>query len=330
MVKRLIPGVALCTAIATAGWILQLVEERLSGRAYVEALVLAIVLGAIVRTCWTPGERWKPGIRTSGHFLLEVAVVLLGASVDTALVARAGPALLGGVLVIVGVTLIGGYAVARLFGLRHRMALLVATGNAICGNSAIAAVAPVIDADGDDIAAAIAFTAVLGVAAVLGLPILGHALRLTAIQYGALAGLTVYAVPQVLAATLPISVASAQIGTVVKLTRVLMLGPVVIILGLLHQGGRGSTSVKRFVPWFLIGFVVMAVARSAQLLPAWLPAPLRTAATGLTVLSMAALGLAVDARSLVRVGGRVTASVVSALAILLALSLTLVTALAIR
>jgi uncharacterized integral membrane protein (TIGR00698 family) len=234
--------------------------------------------------------------------------------------------------VIVATTLIAGYAISRAFGLPHRMALLVATGNAICGNSAIAAVAPVIEANGDDVAASIAFTAVLGVAAVLGLPMLGQALNLSAIQYGALAGMTVYAVPQVLAATLPISVASAQIGTLVKLTRVLMLGPVVIVLAFLHGGSTAEKKpgIRRMVPWFIIGFVLMGVARTAGVLPAWLPVPLRTAATALTVLSMAALGLAVDMKSLVRVGGRVTASVVGALVILLTLSLTLLHALAIR
>jgi uncharacterized integral membrane protein (TIGR00698 family) len=312
--KARAPGIALCAVIAVGAWIAQ--------GPYIDAIVLAIVLGAIVRTAWRPGDRWQPGIRTSGAFLLEVAVVLLGASVDGALVARTGPTLLGAVLAIAALTLIGGYLVGRAIGLHHRMALLVATGNAICGNSAIAAVAPVIDADGDDVAAAIAFSAVLGVAAVLGLPVLGRTLGLTEIQYGTLAGLTVYAVPQVLAATLPVSVASAQIGTIVKLTRVLMLGPVVIALSLTRRGRKPG--IHRLIPWFVIGFVLMAVARSTGLLPSWLPVPLRTVATMLTVLSMAALGLAVDVRALMKVGVRVTASVAGALAILLGLSLALV------
>lgn len=312
--KERIPGIVLCAAIATVAWIAQ--------GPYVDGIVLAIVFGAVVRTAWTPGDRWQPGIRTSGAFLLEVAVVLLGASVDGALVARTGATLLAGVFAIAALTLLCGYLVGRALGLHHRMALLVATGNAICGNSAIAAVAPVIDADGDDVAAAIAFSAVLGVAAVIGLPVLGHRLGLTEVQYGTLAGLTVYAVPQVLAATLPVSVASAQIGTIVKLTRVLMLGPVVIVLSLARGGPKPG--LHRMVPWFVVGFVLMAVARTIGALPPWLPTPLRTVATMLTVLAMAALGLAVDVRSLVRVGGRVTASVVGALGILLGLSLVLV------
>jgi uncharacterized membrane protein YadS len=108
--------------------------------------------------------------------------------------------------------------------------VLVACGNSICGNSAIAAVAPVIGADGEDVAASIAFTAVLGVVVVLLLPFLAPLLHLSGLQYGVLAGLTVYAVPQVLAATAPLGMVAVQMGTLVKLVRVLMLGPVVLVL----------------------------------------------------------------------------------------------------
>src|SRR3974390_3423814 len=92
---------------------------------------------------------------------------------------------------------------------------------------------PVIGADADDIASSISFTAVLGVLVVLGLPFLVPILQLSLAQYGVLAGLTVYAVPQVLAPTLPIGALSNQVGTVVKLVRVLMLGPVVLGLSLI-------------------------------------------------------------------------------------------------
>jgi uncharacterized membrane protein YadS len=115
------------------------------------------------------------------------------------------------------------YGIGRLLGLSKRMAILVACGNSICGNSAIAATAPVIGADGDDVAASIAFTAVLGVVVVLGLPLLIPALGLSVHQFGILSGLTVYAVPQVLARTAPAGAAAIQIGTLVKLVRVLML-----------------------------------------------------------------------------------------------------------
>src|SRR6202008_1901383 len=128
----------------------------------------------------------------------------------------------------------------RALGLPQRISILIACGNSICGNSAIAAVAPVIGAAADEIAASIAFTAVRGVIVVLLLPLLAPVLLLSLTQYGVLAGLTVYAVPQVLAATLPIGALANQVGTVIKLVRVLMLGPVVLGLSLLARDLRAD------------------------------------------------------------------------------------------
>ena len=230
---RVLPGVGLCVAVTLAALALEHVEAALFGRAWLEALVLAILIGTMVRTAWTPGARWRGGIDFSAKTLLEVAVVLLGASVSAATVIAIGPWMLLGIAGVVAVAILASYGIGRLLGLPVRMALLVACGNSICGNSAIAAVAPVIGADGDDVAASIAFTAVLGVLAVLGLPLLAPLLGLTGHQYGVLAGLTVYAVPQVLAATAPVAAIAVQVGTLVKLVRVLMLGPVVLVLSLL-------------------------------------------------------------------------------------------------
>ncbi len=203
--------------------------------------MLAILLGVAIRTVWAPGARFRAGIGFCAKALLEVAVVLLGASVSARTVLALGPALLGGIVAVVAVAIATSYAICRALGLGRRMAILVACGNSICGNSAIAAVAPVIGADGEDVASSIAFTAVLGVVVVLLLPLLVPVLAMSLTQYGVLAGLTVYAVPQVLAATLPIGALSNQVGTVVKLVRVLMLGPVVLALSLLTRGLREET-----------------------------------------------------------------------------------------
>jgi uncharacterized integral membrane protein (TIGR00698 family) len=217
-----------------------------------------------------------------------------------------------------------------MLGLPTRLSILIACGNSICGNSAIAAVAPVIGADADDIASSISFTAILGVTMVLGLPLLIPLLHLSATQYGILAGLTVYAVPQVLAATVPAGLVSTQIGTLVKLMRVLMLGPVVVGLALLAPRLQGGVHNKRkvgffwLVPWFILGFLALSVLRSLDIVPATVVGPL-TAVTGfLTVVSMAALGLGVDVRVLATVGGRVTAAVTLSLLLLLAISIGLV------
>jgi uncharacterized integral membrane protein (TIGR00698 family) len=328
-VAQLAPGIALCVGLALAALFLQRLEEHWTGRPYLEALVIAILLGTIVRTLWTPGERFADGIGFSAKMLLEIAVMLLGASVSFQAVMQAGPALLVGIIVVVAIAIGASYGLCRWLGLPKRMAVLVACGNSICGNSAIAAVAPVIGAKPEDIASSIAFTAVLGVVVVLVLPLFVPILGMSEIQYGVLAGLTVYAVPQVLAATLPVGLISTQIGTLVKLIRVLMLGPVVLFLSLAVGRSTGKLSIGRLVPWFIVGFLLLSAVRSAGLIPDTILRTILPVATALTVVSMAALGLGVDLKVLARVGGRVTLAVTLSLVVLCTVSFGLIRLLAI-
>jgi uncharacterized integral membrane protein (TIGR00698 family) len=325
----LAPGIALCLAIVLAARLLQVVEERIFEHPYVEALVGAILLGAAIRMVWEPGDLWRPGIRCSAGTLLEVAVVLLGLSLDLRAVIAGGPTLPLGIAGVVALSLVGSYAVSRAARLPHRMAVLIACGNSICGNSAIAAVASVIGATGREVASAIAFTAILGVVVVLALPLLVPVLDLSARQYGVLAGLTVYAVPQVLAATTPVGSLSMQVGTLVKLLRVLMLGPIVMLLSVSMRRNAGAVPVPtraswrpgRFMPWFIIGFLLAAVLNTIGLVPQPTLKPLQLIAGLLTAVAMAALGLGVDLRALARIGPRVTLAVAVSLLLLIGLSL---------
>jgi hypothetical protein len=197
--------------------------------------------------------------------LLEVAVALLGASITFTAIAASGVPLLAAIVTVVILTLAASFGISRSIGLPVRLSLLIACGNSICGNSAIAAVAPVIGASTDDVASSISFTAVLGVIVVLGLPLLIPLVQLTETQYGVLAGMTVYAVPQVLAATIPAGLVSTQIGTLVKLVRVMMLGLVVACVAAFTRGlRRDPTSApsisacrqsirRRFMPMMRFG-----------------------------------------------------------------------------
>src|SRR5260221_952676 len=230
MVSRLtapIPGVVLCVLISLVALGAQNLEERAFAHPYVEALVIAILLGAAVRTVWTPPERWSRGFAFGAKQLLELAVLLLGASISFAAIAATGSLLMAAIAATVAVALAASYGLSRMLGLPTKLSILIACGNSTCGNSAIAAVAPVIGANGDDVASSISFTAILGVMMVLGLPLLIPLLQLSATQYGILAGLTVYAVPQVLAATVPAGVLSPPNGTLSEMKRALQVGAVV-------------------------------------------------------------------------------------------------------
>jgi len=328
LARRVWPGLLLCLAVSGAAIGLERLEAAAFGATWLEALVLAILVGTAVRTLWSPGQRWTPGISFGARTLLEVAVMLLGASISATMVAAAGVDLILGIAGIVVVAIAASYGVGRLLGLPHRMAMLVACGNSICGNSAIAAVAPVIGASGEDVASSIAFTAVLGVLVVLGLPLLAPLLHLSGLQYGVLAGLTVYAVPQVLAATAPLGAVAVQMGTLVKLVRVLMLGPVVLVLSLARRqdgGVRGARPpLHKLLPWFILGFLGLAALRSLNVLPPVLLGPMAATASLLTIISMAALGLGTDLKVVARAGGRVVAAVTVSLVLLGGISLGLI------
>ncbi len=326
-----LPGILLCAAVTVAAMLVQRLEERAFGHPWVEALVLAILLGTALRSSWTPGPRFKTGVTFCAKTVLEVAVLLLGASISLQTIAAAGVWLILGIAGIVAAALACSYGIGRALGLPPRMAILVAAGNSICGNSAIAAVAPVIGASGKDVASSIAFTAVLGVGVVLLLPLAVPLLHMSELQYGVLAGLTVYAVPQVLAATAPVGTLAVQTGTLVKLVRVLMLGPLVTVLSLgaarrlaASGGVRQRLSVNQLVPWFILGFLALAGLRSAGVLPTAALPVLGQVSTALTIVSMAALGLGVDVRTVAKAGPAVTATVTLSLVMLLAVSLGLI------
>lgn len=324
-VPRLVPGLALCVVVAIGAAAAARLEARIFGEAYVEALVLAILLGAAVRSVWEPGARWTPGIGFAARLVLEIAIVLLGASVSFAMIAQSGPKLLAAIFAVVALALAGGYAIGRLLGLTPHLAALIACGNAVCGNSAIAALAPAIRASGEEVASAISFTAALGVVVVLGLPLLMPLLGLSHSQYGVLSGLTVYAVPQVLAAAAIAGPTATQIGTLVKLIRVLTLGPIVLGASILFRE-RGERSgprpgLARMAPWFIVGFLALAALRSFGLAPPAMVSAFAQISGALTVVAMAALGFGVDLRALRRVGLRASAAVTLSLILLIALSL---------
>ncbi len=324
----LAPGILLSCLVALAAFGLEAVEVRLTEHRFIENLVLAILIGTAIRSLVYLPAAFNAGIRFCEKFVLEVAIVLLGASISVQALKAAGPALVLGIVFTVIAAIAISYGIGRGLGLKHKLATLVACGNSICGNSAIAAAAPVIDAEPDDIASAIAFTAVLGVVMVLALPLALVGLGLTAPQYGVLSGLTVYAVPQVLAAAQPGGVIAVQTGTLVKLIRVMMLGPVLFALGMTARAASSGTGakvkLKHIAPWFIIGFALMMALRSAGAIPEGVVQPLAHTSNALTVLAMAALGLSVDIRSLGRAGGRVIATAILSIGVLTAIALGLI------
>lgn len=332
------PGVLLSMLIGVTALALHALQGRLFAHPPLEALVLALILGVLWRNTLGTWPRAVPGQTFCSKHVLEFAVLLLGATMDLRQLVAGGPRLLLAVAGAVLLSLSGGVALARkLFRLERKPALLLSVGNAICGNSAIATVAPLIGATTTQIAGAIAFTALLGVGLVLLLPFLMAPLHLSHGEYGVLVGMSVYAVPQVIAASYPVSEAAGQTATLVKLMRVLMLAPIAIYFSvrehLARTGAAASTAapetatrpqLHRLFPWFIAGFIVLSVLRSLGFIPQSVGLHVKEISRILTVIAMAALGLMVDAHALRTAGRRMAAAVVTSLLLLLALSYALI------
>lgn len=319
------PGLALCVALAVVAYSIQEVEKRLIDNAVIDALVIALVAGIAVRNMAGMPKSLDAGAKYASKQVLEASIFLLGASVVFGQIVDAGLTL----FLLITFSVVGGLTFAwtvghLLLGLRSKLAVLVGVGGSICGNSAVAAVAPAIGATADDVAAAIGISAVLGVGQILLLPLLVPGLDLTHYQYGIVAGIAVYAVPQVVAASFAVSNLSGQVATLVKLVRVLFLGPMIIVLGLMHRGTveqpAGKSALQRvqgFVPWFVAGFVVLAILRSTEVISPGLGSDANTLSKWLFIVAMAGLGLGVDLKNVAAVGPRVALTVLGTMAFMI-------------
>lgn len=327
-IVAIVPGLLLCLAIGAVAQAVGNIEVKTLGRTWLEPLVLAILLGTITRSLVALPTYTRAGIRFSAKTLLDCAVALLGASLSISALESLGLASFLLIAAIVLGGLAGAFAIARLLGLDRRLAMLIAAGNAICGNSAIAAVAPVIGAHEEEIASAISLTALVGVVLVLLLPAAVTILHMPLNHYALLTGLTVYAVPQVIAAAAPFGTSVVTLATFIKLARVLLLGPVTFLLSLaapLFDPSRTAASAKAKarllpVPWFIVAFLLLAVGRWIGLIaPSWVVG-LGLASNLLAVIAMAALGFGVRLQSLFEVGPRVAGACVAATALFVALA----------
>ena len=333
--RAILPGLLLCLLLSGLALALEAIENQLSGKAWLESLNLALLLGVGIRTACKPGPIWAAGTRFCSRTLLNIAIIFLGAAFTPRAVFGAGFHLLLGVMALVLFSIVFTLIVGRAAGLPAHQCILVACGNAICGNSAIMATAPLIHARDEDVGTTIAFTAAGGLVVVLSLPLLVSALNLAPNAQGVLAGLSVYAVPQVVAAAAPFGQTAIHTGTLVKLMRVLMLGPVCLMLCLLcatravrtqehTQVQTYALTVLRLVPWYILGFVGMMIARAIDLVPEFAAKPLSLAATTLTIMAMAALGLGVDLRAVLRAGRALALTVLFSLIGLIGASVFLV------
>ncbi|MCF3141463.1 putative sulfate exporter family transporter [Paenarthrobacter sp. AR 02] len=313
--SRLGPGLVLCFAATGLAFTIHAVLPA------IPAMTLAVALGLlsanIPGTSVLTAGRARPGLDFAGKHLMRAGIVVLGLKVSIHDVLGLGWLSLVLIAGVVLVSFVGTYGLARLLRLRGETALLIATGFSICGASAIGAMAAVRRIRHQDTVLPVALVTLCGTLAIGVLPLLMHPLNLNPEQFGAWTGASVHDVGQVVATAQTAGTAALAIAVVVKLTRVVLLAPVVAAAGL-HQrvdhvrkrangAGKDDGTDGKFppiVPLFVLGFLAMVAVRSVGWAP---PAVLEGAALVQDILLASALfglGSAVRVRTLIHTGGR--------------------------
>ena len=322
--RRTLPGLLLCIGIAlVARWLTAAIGLGIE-------TALALVLGVAVGSVPAIRPQLLAGARLAARTLLRVGVALLGARLTLAAIIEGGAAAAVGAAVIVVVGLGVTAWLARRAGLSTRLGWLVAAGMAICGNSAILALAPILRAEDRETTYAVSTITLFGLIGVLVLPIVGRATGLADGVFGTWAGLSVNDTAQVVATGFAYSVPAGDVATVVKLTRNLAIAP--LLLGatlLIPDAARTSTRVAivRAVPWFVVGFVVLAALRSIGALDVPMPwggtlaDTLSIAAGWLILVALAGVGASADLRATLAIGPRPLAVGVAAWAVILVVGL---------
>lgn len=245
--------------------------------------------------------KWKPRAKFS-KICLQVAVVLLGFQVSLGSVIKTGVEGLSLALTtIVGVLLLGLLG-GRLLGIPRTLSWLISGGTAICGGSAIAAIATTLDADEGEVAVAAGTVFVLNAAGMLLLPVVGKSLGMQSAQFGVWAGISIHDVASVAGAAATFGGAAIATATTVKLSRVLYLIPVVLLIGVLER--HKKTEWTRVVPWFVFGFLATAGLRAAIPAAQILTDPARQLSQVLFVVSLFLIGLGVSRAQLKKIGLR--------------------------
>ncbi len=320
---NLVAGVALVSRLLH-GWI----RGPTLNKAISEVLI-AVVLGLYIRNALSVSARFEAGIKFALNRVLRLGIILLGLRLSLQDIVAMGPTAFALVVVCITVALLMAYAAGRLFNIPARLAALIGVGTAICGNSAIVATAPVIEANEDDVSFAVATITFFGLIAVIVYPLLGRLLGLSDHVFGLWAGTAVNDTSQVVAVGAAYSSFALNVATVVKLMRNTLMAPIMVFIGLVYsRAGRHRLTSQaaqatrltfgKLVPWFVLGFLLLAFIRSggvaAGVLPRSVdrPGQLQAAASALKfvdeiakfciLMALAGVGLGTNVQNMRKIG----------------------------
>ena len=313
-VKKLLPGCALALVIAAVAKLLEMWESA-ANLHFIGASVIALFIGMIVNRFYKPNPVTAPGIKFTSKKILKFAIILLGASLNISTVLRVGRFSLTVMLFTLATCFGLGYVIGRALGLNWKTSSLINAGTGICGGSAIAAIAPVIEASDLDIAYGMSATFLFDMIMIIVFPLLGRWMGLSDAAFGLWAGTAVNDTSSVVATGYAFSEAAGDFATMVKLTRTLAIIPTVLVFAAISMhlkkkaaAASGDVSVKvsmkSVFPWFILGFLAMSALCSLNLIPASLASALKSVSKFLMVAALAAIGLNTSFKELCKSGAR--------------------------
>lgn len=311
--SKIIPGFAVAALIALcARYIEGLMSIHLVG-----ASVIALFIGMAINSFWNP-DILQEGLKFTSKKILKFAIILLGASLSVNTILTVGKISLSVMIFTLLTCFGGGYFIGKALGLNWELSNLISAGTGICGGSAIAAIAPVIDAEDKEIAYAMSATFLFDMAMIVLFPIMGHWLGLSDMAYGLWAGTAVNDTSSVVAAGYAFSESAGDFATMVKLTRTLSIIPAVIIFALINirlkqksqlcSDGKADESLSGKVnfislfPWFILGFVGLSVVNSMGFIPAAASGAAKELSKFLMVAALAAIGLNTSFKDMKKAG----------------------------
>ena len=307
-------GILLCLILALPAWWLGSRFPVIGGP------ILAILLGMLVAIPLKDQGRMAPGIKFTSKKVLQWAVILLGFGLDLTVVLRTGKQSLPIILCTITASLIIAFVLHKVLHIPSKISTLIGVGSSICGGSAIAATAPVIDADDEEVAQAISVIFFFNVLAAILFPILGHAIGFDTTSgeaFGIFAGTAVNDTSSVTAAASTwdsmynLGSATLDKAVTVKLTRTLAIIPITLVLAFLRtrkeQTDHNKVDFKKIFPMFILYFIIASIITTIAVnfgVPAVVFNPLKTLSKFFIVLAMSAIGLNTNIVKLVKTGAK--------------------------
>ncbi len=269
-------------------------------------LVIAIIVGMAWRAAFKVQDTWQVGIAFSSKKLLRLGIILLGMRLNLADIYHAGASVFLIAVINLLFALMVVYGLTKMLKVDQKLGILTACGTAICGAAAVVAIAPQIKANQKETAVGAAIVALLGTVFTLIYTVLYSILGLTPTEYGIFAGGTLHEIAHVIAAASAGGNEAIDIAVIVKLTRVALLVPVAIIIGIFYRRMDKSEEKKGFtlsiIPWFILGFLAMSAINSLGIIPANVAQTFVNIAYILIAMAMAGLGLNVEIKTFKELG----------------------------